>query len=158
MATAWVKGSASIIWTPFGGTEQTHLLAVPLGVVRAIRPSRKWGERHDWWAVSDRDRRTVTIGQGTREIVWTNRLENDPVGFMDMLEQALLYDLTLAYVPIYGGTQYPFRVVEVIGSAEDEAAIDPDRQRFGGGEWEGAFRARRTDGGTFDGLLASVSV
>jgi hypothetical protein len=157
MATAWVKGSASILWTPVGGSEIQHKLAVPLGIVREIVPSRAWGEHYDWWAASKKHRRTVTVGLPTvYEIVWVNRLENQPVEFMDLLEQCKLFDIEAAYLPSESGPQYPFRVVEIMGSAPDAVTIQPDRDRYGGGEWEGAFRARRTDGGSFNALLATA--
>jgi len=155
MATAWVKGSASLVYTPNGGTELVHLLAVPLGIVRELVPARVWGEHHDWWSADKRHRRIVTVGgPSVHEITAVNRLDNQPVEFMDLLEQAMLFDLTVTYIPVDGGAEYPLRIVSV-GSESGGVSIIGDRQRFGGGEWEQTFRARRTDGGSLSGLISS---
>lgn len=149
-----LKASASLTWTPPGGSETTILLRVPLGVVKEFRPSILRA-RFDWWAKDYRNRRTVTIGPGVREIVWTLRLDDEPVQLLRMLRDGLEHDVTITYQYEIGGPTFPFRIVEIIGAGKDEVPILPDRHRWGGGDWEVPFRARRTDGGTFDALLQS---
>lgn len=152
MSLYQLKASASISFTlPGMSDEMEHLLAVPFGVMQAFQPSRRV-RTFDWWSDNFENRRTVTVGTGVHDLIVTHRLENQPIAFMDWLEAALLYDIVTTYRVFASGLEFPFRVVEQIGTEPDSVSILPDRQRWGGNDWETAFRMRRTDGGTFDGL------
>jgi hypothetical protein len=153
MATGHLEGAARFRYTPEGGSEIVHLLAVPLSPVRDIRPSSRVA-RYDWWAWNNIDRETVTVGSRVPELVVTIRLDDDPVGLLAMLEAALDDDLTLVYQLTASGTEFPVRVVEVMDSQGGDLGIVGDRGRFGFGEWEVQVRLRRTDGGSLDGIFA----
>jgi hypothetical protein len=148
MATAALKGSATLAYTPPGGTLTTHLLAIPLWEVRQI--DRR--ARYDWWAEDLDTREVVTVGDGVREILATVRFENEPGAFRSLLRDALTYDLTLVYTESTG--TYPCRLVAILGASDaDETPMEPDRDRLGFGEWECRLHLRRTDGGTFDAMF-----
>jgi hypothetical protein len=154
MATAHVKGSATLTYTPTGGTETEHLLAVPLSPVRDLVPSlrrRRW----DWWADDLRSREVVSLESDVSEVVATIRLDDEPVELLALIQDALENDLTLTYTPVTSGEDFPVRIVEVVGADGDEVVLTPDRDRYGFGEWEVTLRLRRTDGGTLDGVFTS---
>ncbi len=154
MATAHLSGEARFTYTPQGGSEIVHLLAVPLSPVRELRPSSRVA-RYDWWAWNNVDREIVTVGDRVPEVVATIRLDDEPVELMAMLETALDDDTTLVYQLTESGAEFPVRVVEVMDSQGGDLGIIGDRGRFGAGEWEVQVRLRRTDGGSLAGIFTS---
>lgn len=154
MSTRVFEGSARLTYTPAGGSETTILLAVKLGIMREFTPSRVVST-YDWWTEDNLERKVVTIGTGVREVVFGIRFDNEPVSIMAMLEDAMVNNTTITYTPVESGNTYPHKVVEIIGSPIGSTTIQQDRQRWGAGEWEVMWRARRVDGGSFDLLIAS---
>jgi hypothetical protein len=150
MATAALTvRDATITYTPPGGAQVVHQLAIPL---LQIEPVDRM-ERHDWWAADLDNREVVTVGAGVYEIMATVRFENEPANLKALLRTALRDDVTLFYT--LGSTIYPLRLVAVLGaSGADETPLAPDRDRYGFGEWECRLHLRRTDGSTLDSLFS----
>lgn len=154
MATQHIRGTATLTYTPSaGGSPVTHLLAVPLSPVGELIPSlrrRRW----DWWADDLVSREVVTLDSGVSEILATVRLDNEPVELLELIRDALENDLTVTYVKETSGEEFPLRIVAVDGAQGDEIALQPDRDRYGYGEWEVTLRLRRTDGYALDGVFS----
>ncbi|MCI0436847.1 MAG: hypothetical protein L0271_24890, partial [Gemmatimonadetes bacterium] len=153
-ATSRFKGDAEFRYqlpvSPFGTV--THVLAIPLWEVRPV--DRR--VRHEWWADDLETRETVVIGDGVREVEATIRLDDEQEALRTMLRLALHHDLTLQYRQ--NGVDYPVRLVEVMGARGlDDVPVEPDRERYGYGEYECRVRLRRTDGGTLDGIITSAT-
>ncbi|HSH44474.1 MAG TPA: hypothetical protein VK966_01325 [Longimicrobiales bacterium] len=140
MATAALKGDARL---EYGAT--THLLAAPLLELEPadVQPLKQF-ESADLTT-----RHIVTIGDGVRELHGTIRFENEPNALKALLRAALYEDETVTYRESGGGTGYP---VKIVGTDTGGAALRPDRQRYGFGEWEVRVHLRATSG-TLDGLL-----
>jgi hypothetical protein len=149
MASAHLKGTARINYTPPGGGDTTHLLAVPLLEIEPVDATT----RYEWWSADMRSRSVVTVGGGVYELHATIRMENQPALLKTMLRHALNSDVTLTYRTVGGGTAYPVKLVAVIGAGPGESGVRPDRDRHGFGEWESRVHLRRVDGSTLDGLL-----
>lgn len=148
MATAHLRGTARLEYTPPGGSLVTHLLATPL---RDLTPT-DMRSRYEWWSEDQTTREVVTIGAGVRDLQATIRFENQPAALKTLLRHALEDDVTVTYRLAAGGTAYPVKIVSVGGDGGIE--IQPDRQRSIFGEYEVRIRMRRVDGGTFDALLS----
>jgi hypothetical protein len=149
MATAALKGSATITYTPPGGAQVVHQLAIPL---LQIEPADRMA-RYDWWAEDFDNREVVTLGTGVYEIRASVRFENQPDELKALLRTSLRSDVTLFYT--VGSTIYPLRLVAVLGASDmDETPLVPDRDRYGFGEWECRLHLRRTDGSTLDALFS----
>jgi hypothetical protein len=146
--------SASLVYTPSGGAATTHNLALPLGIMREFTPSRVISI-YDWWTEDLENNRTVTIGSGVREVVFGVRFDDEPNELLDLLWEAITNKVTVTYIPVASGNEYDFKVVEIVGAQSGNITIEQDRQRWGAGEWQVMFRARRIDGGTFNSLIAS---
>jgi len=147
MATQALQGSATIKFTPAGGTEIVHTLAVPLKEVEPTDPRT----RFEWWSADLRNRNVVTVGGGVREIEATIRMDNQPDQVKQMLRVGLEENGTLTYQRTSGGTEFPAKLVAVVGA--EAASVEPDRDRAGFGEYEARLRLRRVDGGDFDELV-----
>lgn len=150
MATAALRGDAFFQFDlpvdPFGTA--VHTLANPLAEVRTIDRRR----RYDWWAEDLVNREIVFTGAGVTEIMGTIRFEDEPEDLRLMLRLALQYNMTLTYWQ--NGDSYPVKLVAVVGATDaDETPLDPDRDRYGYGEWECRVHLRRIDGGTLEGIL-----
>lgn len=142
MATAALKGSASL--TPDGGS--AHTLAVPLRDFEVIDRQ----PRHEWESADLSARNIVTIGDGVRDLWATIRFENEPGALKTLLRSAIYEDTTVTYQEESGGATFDCKV---IATASGDVALQPDRDRYGFGEYEARIHLRRVDGGTFDDLL-----
>lgn len=155
MATAHLKGAAVLAYTPIGGYETVHLLAVPLlrsqaWGFRSTRRRRRW----EAWSADFTEREVFTLGAAVDEIAALIRFENEPDLLRTLLAVALEENATVTYYPTgMDDDGYPLKVVLVDGAA-DEIVLQPDRDRFAFGEWEVALVLRRVDGGTLEGLLS----
>jgi hypothetical protein len=151
MATSALKGASSLKYTPNGGTETTHVLAIPLWDVQPIDR----GERHDWWAADLSTREVVTVGDGVRDVLATIRLDNEPLSLKTMLRTALREDTTLTYTQ--DSVDYTVRIVAIVGATNsDHVPLQPDRDRLGYGEWEVRIHLRSVDG-SLHGIISSES-
>jgi hypothetical protein len=153
MATVALLGDAFFSYnlpiSPFGVA--SHSLAHPLTDIVPINRRA----RYDWWAEDLVNREVVTLGGGVREIMATIRFENEPDELTEMMRLALQYDLTLSYSQ--NAVVYPMHLVSISGaSAENETPLQPDRDRYGYGEWECRLHLRRIDGGTLDGIFVQT--
>lgn len=148
MATTQHQGTtAQLTYTPPGGVLTTHLLALPLRDLRPVDAR----VRHEWWSGDLTTREVVVIGDGVRELVATIRFDDEPGSLKDLLRAGLEDDVTITYEKVAGGTSFPFKLLEVVGS--DGVELQPDADRWGLGEWQCRIRIRRVDGGSFDSLL-----
>lgn len=156
MATSQYKGTADILYTPLGGTQLQHLLAVPLLVTprqgfRSTRRKRRWEVWNDDWT----ERETFVLGStAVDEINGIIRMDNEPAALRSLLTEALDNNVSITYRPAgASGASYPCLVVGILGAQEHEIVLTPDRDRFAFGEWQVGLHLRRVDGGTFEGLL-----
>jgi len=147
MATQALQGSATIRFTPSGGTEIVHTLAVPLKELEATDPRT----RFEWWSADLQNRNVIAVGDGVREIEATVRMDNEPDQLKQLLRVGLEENGTLTYQRTSGGTSFPSKLVAVVGA--DAVSVEPDRDRGGFGEYEARLRLRRVDGGNFDELV-----
>lgn len=152
MATSHYKGSADILYTPQGGTQQTHLLAIPL-LVSAPEGFRSRRRRRyfEAWKDDFTEREVFTIGSEVDEIEARLRMDDDPTGVRSMLREAFDNDVTLIYRPD-GSTEYPSLLVSA-GGEPGQIVLFPDPDRYGYGEWACNLVLRRVDGGDYEALL-----
>lgn len=143
MATAALAGDARF---EYGAGPTTHLLAVPLKDVRPADPRT----RHVWWSADMTTREVTNVGAAVYEIIATIRMDNEPDALKILLWNGL-NGKELTYRTTSGGTAFPVLLVEVVG--KDGVELDPDRDRYGFGEWEATVRLRRVDGTTLNALL-----
>lgn len=152
MATAHKKGNADIVYTPLGGTQAIHVLALPLLVSpRENFMNTRGRTRFEGWNADGTEREVFKVGQAVDEIEARVRMEDDPAGLKTVLAEALENNITLTYRPD-GSTEYPALLVSA-GGRDGGIRIFPDPDRFGFGEWAANLVLRRVDGGDFDGLL-----
>ena len=133
-----------------GGT--THRLAVPLwpesqGETETVLAT---------WSLDGRTRETLTItDSATAELRATVRYEDEPGALMALLGDAAKDD-GLEYRTDLGdpGTAVACTLVWPLSRSEREDAIRPDRDRYRShGEWETTVVLRRTDGGSWAGVV-----
>jgi hypothetical protein len=148
-AAALTTRNATITYTPPGGAQVVHQLAIPL--LQLVPIDRMI--RHDWWAADLKNREIVTLGDGVEEVVGVLRFENEPVELKALINTGLRDD-TILYLTV-GSVIYPLRLVAVLDASNaDESVLEPDRDRYGFGEWECRLHLRRTDGSTLDALFS----
>lgn len=153
MATAALKGAATITYTPDGGVSTIHTLAVPL----LISPNYGFARskiRRLWqsWTPDGRTRETWELATGADEIVGMIRFDDEPTKLTTLLEEALYNNVTLTYSPD-GVATYDCKLVAIEGAEEGSIQLLPDPQRYGFGEYMVAIRLRLVDGSTWDALL-----
>jgi hypothetical protein len=146
--------SASLVYTPLGGIETTHNLALPLGIMRVFRPQRVIS-LYDWWSEDLENNRTVSIGSGVHEVIFGDRFNDEPNELQDLIWEAIVNKVTVTYIPVASGNEYPFKIIGQPNSTPGSISIEQDEQRWGAGEWQTLFHARRIDGGNFNNLLAT---
>lgn len=144
MATSQLQDSASLEVSGLS----VHNLAVPFKEVVPIDNTPYF----EWWSANLANREVVTIGSGVREALVTIRMENEPDELKALLREAIYSDKTVTYEKTVGGTEYDFKVVAIIGTG-GAVELQPDRDRYGFGEYECRLHIRRVDGGSLDGLL-----
>lgn len=153
MASAHYKGNADIVYTPSGGSQTTHLLAVPLLI--SPRQGFAFSSRKRRWSAESGDgtvREVFVLGTEIQQVEVTARFEDDPSGLLAVLQASYWDDVQLTYRPD-GTTEFPCYVWDVDKGPNGGIKLTPDRERWGAGEWEVGFTLRRTDGGTFEGLF-----
>jgi hypothetical protein len=155
MASAHLIGDAVIKYTPPGGSEVTHKLAVPL----LVSPAQGFGaarRRMRWesWSPSGQTRTVFRLEDSTDEITATIRFDDEPDELLTLLAYALEENLTLTYIPESSGTEYPLMLVALDGAGADTVTVRPDRDRWAHAEYEaGPMLLRRVDGGSLAALL-----
>lgn len=149
MATVAKFGNAGFKYTPPGGVLTTHLLAAPLRPVKASYTRRKYVRD----SLDYTQREVVVVGTGVQDAWFTIRYDNQPTELKTMLRHGL-EGVTLTYYPNLTdtATNYPCTLIELNGSAGDDADILPDTDRWWAKEYMAEVRLRRTSG-TFDALL-----
>lgn len=152
MATSQIKDTASITYTPIGGTAITHLLFVPI-LISPRYAFERTNRRTRWsaWTSDYRIREVYSLANGAEEITGQIRFDDEPQALLDLLDSALYDNVTLTYT-VDGSTTYPCKLVDLPGVNDNEIKIFPDTELFGFGRWMVPVRLRRVDGGTFDGL------
>lgn len=150
MATQHKYGAARFRFTPPGESEETHLLMILLWDIDPVDRMRRFA----WVPVGERDRETVTVGEGVAEIVASIRFDDEPAALKRMLRLALRHDLTLTYQESVAGTEYPVRLMAVVGARDDdETPVTRDPDRTAHQAWMARLHLRRMDGGSLDDLL-----
>lgn len=161
MATRHLYGEAELEYTPVDGpsgdTPVVHLLAVPL-IVSPSFGFANTSRRVVWapWNADDTEREVFTLGTRVDEITALVRFEDQPEDLHELLRAGLEDDVELVYRPYGSGAyaeEYPCKLVQAGGAGPGEVPLRPDRSRWDWREYEVQLLLRRTDGGTFRGLL-----
>lgn len=146
------RGSASFAYTDHGGSAVTVNLHWPIELVP--REEFQVGRNTRRYSRESLDKTTVEvarIGDGVAEVIGRIRYHSSATEIKKLLRHAA-DGVSLDYTT--GGTTYPCIMV-----FESRSGLHPatgDRDEWFTTNWEVAtVRLRRTDGGSFDGLIPS---